>query len=82
MSLFFLCRENEDRTQTGHVLGGPQPGGAAVAADRGLSPVVFILTRLLTHLAMLVGATQNPQVLVISCYTALLSSTCSPVPVE
>lgn len=61
---FHLIRENEDRTQTGHVLGGPQPGGAAVAADRGLSPVVFILTRLLTHLAMLVGATQNPQALI------------------
>ncbi|XP_052615833.1 E3 ubiquitin-protein ligase RNF213 isoform X2 [Peromyscus californicus insignis] len=61
---FHLIRENEDRTQTGHVLGGPQPGGAAVAADRGLSPMVFILTRLLTHLAMLVGATQNPQALI------------------
>lgn len=51
------------------MLGNPQPSGEAVAGDRGLSPVVFILTRLLTHLAMLVGATQNPQVLVISCYT-------------
>ncbi|XP_026634303.1 E3 ubiquitin-protein ligase RNF213-like, partial [Microtus ochrogaster] len=55
---------NEDRTQTGHVLGDPQLSGEAVACDRGLSPVVFILTRLLTHLAMLVGATQNPQALI------------------
>lgn len=53
----------EDRTQTGHVLGDPQPGGAEVASDRGLSPVVFILSRLLTHLAMLVGATRDPQAL-------------------
>ncbi|KAL6038050.1 hypothetical protein STEG23_019391 [Scotinomys teguina] len=61
---FHPIRDNEDRTQTGHVLGGPQPSGAAVATDRGLSPMVFILTRLLTHLAMLVGATQNPQALI------------------
>ncbi|XP_057630023.1 E3 ubiquitin-protein ligase RNF213-like [Chionomys nivalis] len=55
---------NQDRTQTGHVLGDPQPSGEAVACDRGLSPVVFILSRLLTHLAMLVGVTQNPQALI------------------
>lgn len=51
------------------MLGDLQPGGVEVASDRGLSPVVFILSRLLTHLAMLVGATQDPQVLVICCYT-------------
>ncbi|XP_035293735.1 E3 ubiquitin-protein ligase RNF213 isoform X3 [Cricetulus griseus] len=60
---FHLIRNNEDRTQTGHVLGDLQPGGVEVASDRGLSPVVFILSRLLTHLAMLVGATQDPQAL-------------------
>ncbi|CAO2646302.1 E3 ubiquitin-protein ligase RNF213 [Lemmus lemmus] len=61
---FHLISINEDRTQTGHVLGDPQPSGEAVACDRGLPPVVFILTRLLTHLAMFVGATQNPQALI------------------
>nr|XP_034361931.1 E3 ubiquitin-protein ligase RNF213 [Arvicanthis niloticus] len=60
---FHAIRNNEDRTQTGHVLGNPRSSGAAEASDRGQSPVVFILTRLLTHLAMLVGATQNPQAL-------------------
>lgn len=67
-SFLFLSSNAEDRTQTGHVLGDPQPGGAEVASDRGLSPVVFILSRLLTHLAMLVGATRDPQVLAMSCY--------------
>ncbi|XP_029417237.1 E3 ubiquitin-protein ligase RNF213 isoform X2 [Nannospalax galili] len=60
---FEMIKSNEDRTQTGHVLGNPQPVGAAVASDRGLSPVVFILTRLLTHLALLLGATQNREAL-------------------
>lgn len=60
---FHVIRNNEDRTQTGHVLGNPQSSGTAEASDRGQSPVVFILTRLLTHLAMLVGAAQTPQAL-------------------
>ncbi|XP_052050777.1 E3 ubiquitin-protein ligase RNF213 isoform X2 [Apodemus sylvaticus] len=60
---FHVIRNTEDRTQTGHVLGSPLTSGAAEASDRGQSPVVFLLTRLLTHLAMLVGATQNPQAL-------------------
>ncbi|KAM4802762.1 E3 ubiquitin-protein ligase RNF213-like [Urocitellus parryii] len=53
-----------DRTKTGHVLGHPQPRDVIVVSDRELSPVVFILIRLLTHLAMLLGATQNPQDLI------------------
>lgn len=60
---FTTIRNNEDRTQTGHVLGNPWSSGVAETSDRGQSPVVFILTRLLTHLAMLVGATQHPQAL-------------------
>nr|XP_045015373.1 E3 ubiquitin-protein ligase RNF213 [Jaculus jaculus] len=61
---FRAIKNNEDRTQTGHMLGKPQPRGVAMASDRGLSPVVFILTRLLTHVAMLLGATQSPQDLI------------------
>lgn len=34
----------------------------AVVSDRELSPVVFLLVRLLTHLALLLGAAQSPQV--------------------
>lgn len=44
------------------MLGHPQHRGVVVVSDRELSPVVFILIRLLTHLAMLLGATQSPKV--------------------
>lgn len=57
-----LSRNTEDRTQTGHVLGSPPPRGAAVVSDRELSPAVFLLLRLLTHLSMLWGAAQSAQV--------------------
>ncbi|XP_013361468.1 PREDICTED: E3 ubiquitin-protein ligase RNF213 isoform X2 [Chinchilla lanigera] len=60
---FHVIQPNGDRTQSGHVLGNPQPRGVAVAPDRELSPVVFILLRLLTHLALLLGAAQKPKVL-------------------
>ncbi|XP_010616884.1 E3 ubiquitin-protein ligase RNF213 isoform X1 [Fukomys damarensis] len=60
---FQVIQDNTDRTQTGHVLGKPQPRGVAVAPDRGLSPVVFVLLRLLTHLALLLGAAHSPQAL-------------------
>ncbi|XP_067403324.1 E3 ubiquitin-protein ligase RNF213 isoform X3 [Emydura macquarii macquarii] len=50
-----------DRTQTGHVLGNPRNREAMVVSEREMSPVVFIVIRLLTHLAMLLGATKEPQ---------------------
>ncbi|XP_053426621.1 E3 ubiquitin-protein ligase RNF213 isoform X2 [Nycticebus coucang] len=52
-----------DTTQTGHVLGDAQHRGVAVVPDRELSPVVFTLIRLLTHLAMLLGAARDQQAL-------------------
>ncbi|NWX41305.1 RN213 ligase, partial [Steatornis caripensis] len=52
---------NEDRTQTGHVLGDAQHRKTSGVSDRSMSPVVFVLIRLLTHLSMLLGATNNPQ---------------------
>uniref|UniRef100_A0A8B9ZNF4 RING-type E3 ubiquitin transferase n=1 Tax=Anas zonorhyncha TaxID=75864 RepID=A0A8B9ZNF4_9AVES len=53
---------NEDRTQTGHILGDAQRRKEMVeVSDRPMSQVVFILIRLLTHLAMLLGATKDPQ---------------------
>uniref|UniRef100_A0A4W2FDE0 E3 ubiquitin-protein ligase RNF213-like n=1 Tax=Bos indicus x Bos taurus TaxID=30522 RepID=A0A4W2FDE0_BOBOX len=58
---FRVIDDTTDRTQTGHVLGNPPPRGAPVVSDRQMSPVVFLLIRLLTHLAMLLGATQSPQ---------------------
>ncbi|NWU89930.1 RN213 ligase, partial [Upupa epops] len=53
----------EDRTQTGHVLGDAQHRTAVGASDRAMSPVVFVLIRLLTHLSMLLGAAQQPEAL-------------------
>uniref|UniRef100_A0A8C0H5B1 RING-type E3 ubiquitin transferase n=1 Tax=Chelonoidis abingdonii TaxID=106734 RepID=A0A8C0H5B1_CHEAB len=50
-----------DRTQTGHVLGDPRNREAMVASEREMSLVVFIVIRLLTHLAMLLGATKDAQ---------------------
>ncbi|KAK0676637.1 RN213 ligase, partial [Pygoscelis papua] len=54
-------RNNEDRTQTGHILGDAQHRKTMGMSDRAMSPVVFVLIRLLTHLAMLLGATKNAQ---------------------
>ncbi|NXK12504.1 RN213 ligase, partial [Herpetotheres cachinnans] len=54
-------RRNEDRTQTGHILGDPQHRKTVGVSDRAMSPVVFVLMRLLTHLTMLLGATKDPQ---------------------
>ncbi|NXD93449.1 RN213 ligase, partial [Chaetorhynchus papuensis] len=51
----------EDRTQTGHILGGVQQRRTLGVSDRGMSPVVFVLLRLLTHLSMLLGASRAPQ---------------------
>uniref|UniRef100_A0A670HUU1 RING-type E3 ubiquitin transferase n=1 Tax=Podarcis muralis TaxID=64176 RepID=A0A670HUU1_PODMU len=50
-----------DRTQTGHILGDPEKRGGNIASEREMSPAVVILIRLLTHLALLLGATENPQ---------------------
>uniref|UniRef100_UPI004038E950 E3 ubiquitin-protein ligase RNF213-like n=1 Tax=Callospermophilus lateralis TaxID=76772 RepID=UPI004038E950 len=61
---FQSIRDSTDRTKTGHVLGHPQPRDVIVVSDRDLSPVIFILMRLLTHLAMLLGATQNPEAVI------------------
>ncbi|XP_023412590.2 E3 ubiquitin-protein ligase RNF213 isoform X4 [Loxodonta africana] len=60
---FHRIENNTDRTQTGHVLGNPVARGVMVVSDRPLSPVVFILIRLLTHLAMFLGAAASLQAL-------------------
>ncbi|NWT04578.1 RN213 ligase, partial [Mionectes macconnelli] len=52
---------NEDRTQTGHILGDVEHRRTLGVSDRGMSPVVFVLIRSLTHLSMLLGATRDPQ---------------------
>ncbi|KAM6403591.1 E3 ubiquitin-protein ligase RNF213-like [Rhynochetos jubatus] len=50
-----------DRTQTGHILGDAQHRRTTAVSDRAVTPVVFILIRLLTHLTMLLGAAEHPQ---------------------
>nr|XP_056704626.1 E3 ubiquitin-protein ligase RNF213 [Euleptes europaea] len=60
---FHQTRVGADRTQTGHVLGNPGNREATVASEREMSPAVLILIRLLTHLALLLGATRDPQAL-------------------
>ncbi|NWT15212.1 RN213 ligase, partial [Vireo altiloquus] len=51
----------EDRTQTGHILGDVKNRRTLGVCDRDMSPVVFVLLRLLTHLSMLLGASTAPQ---------------------
>ncbi|XP_053146867.1 E3 ubiquitin-protein ligase RNF213-like isoform X2 [Hemicordylus capensis] len=58
---FVKTQPTVDRTQTGHVLGDPGKREAVIASERAMSPAVLILIRLLTHLALLLGATKDPQ---------------------
>uniref|UniRef100_A0A673V8K9 E3 ubiquitin-protein ligase RNF213 n=1 Tax=Suricata suricatta TaxID=37032 RepID=A0A673V8K9_SURSU len=53
-------RDHADRTQTGHVLGAPLSRDEAAVSDRQLAPAIFQLLRLLTHLALLLGALPCP----------------------
>uniref|UniRef100_A0AAZ3REY3 RING-type E3 ubiquitin transferase n=1 Tax=Oncorhynchus tshawytscha TaxID=74940 RepID=A0AAZ3REY3_ONCTS len=53
-----------DRTQTGHVLGEPRRRDNLDMQDtKNMSPVPFNLLRLVTHMAMLLGASSHPQVI-------------------
>ncbi|XP_050829286.1 E3 ubiquitin-protein ligase RNF213-like isoform X2 [Serinus canaria] len=58
---FHRSRTCQDRTQTGHILGNVEHRKALGMSDRGMSPVVFVLLRLLTHLSMLLGASRDLQ---------------------
>ncbi|KAK3552318.1 hypothetical protein QTP86_010384 [Hemibagrus guttatus] len=51
-----------DRTQTGHILGDPQRRDQPDMQDtKNMSPAPFTLLRMLTHMAMLFGASKQPQ---------------------
>ncbi|XP_073477176.1 E3 ubiquitin-protein ligase RNF213 isoform X2 [Aquarana catesbeiana] len=58
---FQRIQQNVDRTQTGHVLGDPARQGPAVAPDRDIAAPAFILLRMITHLAMLLGSEEDNQ---------------------
>ncbi|XP_039201899.1 E3 ubiquitin-protein ligase RNF213-like isoform X2 [Crotalus tigris] len=51
----------QDRTQTGHILGDPRKRDPVITPERELSPAALILIRLLTHLALLLGASNDAQ---------------------
>lgn len=53
----------EDRTETGHVLGDPTRRDNADMLDtKSMSPVPFTVIRMLTHIALLLGAKNDHQV--------------------
>ncbi|XP_026523023.1 E3 ubiquitin-protein ligase RNF213 [Notechis scutatus] len=58
---FQRASSTHDRTQTGHVLGDPRKRGPVITSERELSPAVLILIRLLTHFALLLGASNDAQ---------------------
>nr|XP_029504462.1 E3 ubiquitin-protein ligase rnf213-alpha-like [Oncorhynchus nerka] len=60
---FQAVQIQDDRTQTGHILGEPRRRDNLDMQDtKNMSPVPFNLLRLITHMAMLLGASSNPQV--------------------
>ncbi|XP_068434126.1 E3 ubiquitin-protein ligase rnf213-alpha isoform X2 [Clinocottus analis] len=53
-----------DRTQTGHVLGNPSRRDNPDMLDtKSISLVPFTMVRMLTHMAMLLGACNHPQII-------------------
>ncbi|XP_077330445.1 E3 ubiquitin-protein ligase RNF213-like isoform X2 [Lithobates pipiens] len=58
---FQRIQQDVDRTQTGHVLGDPNRQGPALAPDRDIPAPAFILLRMITHLAMLLGSEEDNQ---------------------
>ncbi|XP_071287737.1 E3 ubiquitin-protein ligase RNF213-like isoform X2 [Agelaius tricolor] len=58
---FHRSSPRPDRTQTGHILGDVEHRGTLGTSDRNMSPMVFVLLRLLTHLSMLLGASRDTQ---------------------
>lgn len=61
--IYALLSDRGDRTQTGHILGDPSRRDNPDMLDtKSISPVPFTLVRMLTHMAMLLGACSHPQV--------------------
>ncbi|XP_013865501.1 E3 ubiquitin-protein ligase RNF213 [Austrofundulus limnaeus] len=59
---FQILDHQGDRTQTGHVLGDPRRRDNPDMLDtKSISQVPFTIVRMLTHLAMLLGACNHPQ---------------------
>nr|XP_043906230.1 E3 ubiquitin-protein ligase rnf213-alpha isoform X2 [Solea senegalensis] len=59
---FQVAQGRADRTQTGHILGDPGRRGSPDMMDtKSISPFPFNIVRMLTHMAMLLGACNQPQ---------------------
>lgn len=59
----FVSDFRGDHTQTGHILGDPLRRDQPDMQDtKNMSPAPFTLLRMLTHMAMLLGASKQPQV--------------------
>ncbi|XP_053095106.1 E3 ubiquitin-protein ligase rnf213-alpha isoform X3 [Pangasianodon hypophthalmus] len=61
---FRILAVQGDRTQTGHILGDPHRRDQPDMQDtKSMSPAPFTLLRMLTHMTMLLGASNQPQAL-------------------
>ncbi|XP_071329691.1 E3 ubiquitin-protein ligase rnf213-alpha [Trachinotus anak] len=59
---FEVVQVQDDRTQTGHVLGDPgRRDNPDMLDTKSISPFPFNIVRMLTHMAMLLGACSSPQ---------------------
>ncbi|XP_023265809.1 E3 ubiquitin-protein ligase RNF213 [Seriola lalandi dorsalis] len=59
---FQVAQMQGDRTQTGHILGDPgRRDNPDMLDTKSISPCPFNIVRMLTHMAMLLGACNNPQ---------------------
>ncbi|XP_034448201.1 E3 ubiquitin-protein ligase rnf213-alpha isoform X1 [Hippoglossus hippoglossus] len=59
---FQVAQIQGDRTQTGHILGDPSRRDNPDMLDtKSISPFPFNIVRMLTHMAMLLGACNHPQ---------------------
>ncbi|XP_067914411.1 E3 ubiquitin-protein ligase rnf213-alpha-like isoform X2 [Heterodontus francisci] len=52
-----------DQTQTGHILGRASKRNQVVAPDRQMTPVAFLLLRVLTHVSMMLGTVHHRQII-------------------
>ncbi|XP_021342051.1 E3 ubiquitin-protein ligase rnf213-alpha-like, partial [Mizuhopecten yessoensis] len=55
--------DGTDKTKPGHILGRADQRTDVVVAERKMSRVTCVILRLLTHVAMLLGTNENPQVI-------------------
>ncbi|XP_062293931.1 E3 ubiquitin-protein ligase rnf213-alpha isoform X2 [Scomber scombrus] len=59
---FRVAQLQGDRTQSGHILGNPgRRDNPDMLDTKSLSPVPFTIVRMLTHMAMMLGASNQPQ---------------------